>query len=123
MAKKGRISLFGDGQNKINPIHGADLAEFCSNLLDNPEKEFSIGGPETFRYKEIAELAFNVLNKSSKISYLPVWMIRIILPLIKTFTTSKTYGPVEFMMSVMTMDVVGESYGKEKLQDFYKKNV
>jgi hypothetical protein len=50
-------------------------------------------------------------------------MIRIILPLMRTFTSSKTYGPIEFMMSVMTMDVVGGIYGEEKLSDFFKENV
>ena len=68
-------------------------------------------------------MAFEVLNKSPKISNLPVWMMRLILPIIKIFTTSKTYGPVEFMMSVMTMDVVGESRGKEKLQDFFYQQI
>ena len=41
----------------------------------------------------------------------------------RTFTSSKTYGPIEFMMSVMTMDVVGGRYGKEKLSDFFEENV
>lgn len=120
MAKKGRVSLFGSGEDKINPIHGADLAEVCVKSMDKQEKEINVGGPETFTFKEIAELAFKVLNKKAKISTLPIWMIRIILPLIRTFTSSKTYGPLEFMMSVMTMDVVGELYGKERLEDFYK---
>ena len=30
------------------------------------------------------------------------------------------YGPAEFMMAVMTMDVVGESYGKHQLGCFFK---
>ena len=123
MAQKGRVSLFGSGVNKINPIHGADLAEVCVQLLDKPEKEINVGGPEIFTFREIAELAFRVLNKEPKISTLPVWMIRIILPVLRTFTSSKTYGPLEFMMSVMTMDVVGGRYGKEKLSDFFKENV
>ena len=29
MAKKGRAYVFGSGENKINPIHGEDLAEIC----------------------------------------------------------------------------------------------
>jgi len=120
MAKKGRVYLFGTGENKINPIHGADLAEVCVNSLDKPEKEINVGGPETFTYKKIAELAFKVLNIEPKISTLPMWMIRIILPLMRTFTSSKTYGPVEFMMSVMTMDVVGNLYGGKRLEDFFK---
>jgi uncharacterized protein YbjT (DUF2867 family) len=119
MAKKGRVSLFGTGENKINPIHGADLAEICVGSIIKSEKEINVGGPEIFTFKEIAELAFKVLNKQVKISYLPMWMIRIILPLIRTFTSSKTYGPIEFMMSVMTMDVVGESFGRHRLNEFY----
>jgi hypothetical protein len=84
---------------------------------DRPEYQ------ETLTFKEIAELAFKVLNKKAKRSTLPKWMIRVILPVLRTFTSSKTYGPVEFMMSVMTMDVVGKHYGKERLKDFYEKNV
>jgi len=119
MAKKGKVSLFGNGENNINPIHGADLAEVCVNAIKAPDKEVNIGGPEKYTFRQIAELAFKVLNKKSKISSLPVWMIKIILPLMRTFTSSKTYGPVEFMMSIMTMDVVGELYGKEMLEDFF----
>lgn len=123
MAKKGRGSLFGTGENKINPIHGADLAEVCVNALNKPEKEINVGGPEVYTFRQIAELAFKVLNKKAKISSLPVWMINIILPLMRTFTSSKTYGPVEFMMSIMTMDVVGELYGRNKLRDFFEQNI
>jgi len=61
-----------------------------------------------------------LIQEDVKISTLPLWMIRIILPLMRIFTTSKTYGPVEFMMSIMTMDVIGELYGKERLEDFFK---
>jgi len=123
MAQKGRVSLFGNGENKINPIHGADLAEVCVTSLNKPEKEINVGGPETFSFEEIAELAFKVLNKKAKISTLPMWMIRVILPILRTFTSSKTYGPVEFMMSIMTMDVVGKPYGKERLKDFFEKEL
>jgi uncharacterized protein YbjT (DUF2867 family) len=122
MAQNGRVSLFGNGEHKINPIHGADLAEVCVASLNRPGKEINVGGPETLTFKEIAELAFKVLNKKAKISTLPRWMIKVILPVLRTFTSSKTYGPVEFMMSVMTMDVVGKHYGKERLKDFYEKN-
>jgi len=123
MAQKGRVSLFGSGQNKINPIHGADLAEFCVNALKMQDKEMNVGGPETFTFQEIAELAFKVLNENKKISKLPMWMIRMILPIIRTFTSSKTYGPLEFMLSIMTMDVIGKLYGNERLEDFFQESV
>lgn len=121
MAKKGRISLFGNGENRINPIHGTDLAEMCVKVLGESEKEINVGGPETITYKEIAEMAFKELNKEAKISTLHKWIIKMILPLLRIFTSSKTYGPVEFVMTVMMMDVIGESYGKERLIDCFKK--
>ena len=120
MAKKGRVSLFGNGENKINPIHGADLAEVCVNSLRKSEKEINVGGPEQFTFREIGEMAFKILKKEAKISTLPIWLIGIILPVMRIFTSSKTYGPLEFMMSAMTMDGVGESYGRERLEDFFK---
>jgi uncharacterized protein YbjT (DUF2867 family) len=120
MAEKGRVSVFGSGENKINPIHGADLAEVCVNAINESKKEINIGGPEIFTFNEIAELALKVQNKAIKISRLPMWMIKIILPVMRTLTSSKTYGPIEFMMTVMTMDVVSDISGKEKLKDFYQ---
>ncbi len=122
MAKKGSVSVFGTGENKINPIHGADLAEVCVNAINKTKKEINVGGPEIFTFNEIAEMALKVQNKPIKISRLAVWMIKILLPVMRTLTSSKTYGPVEFMMTVMTMDVVGEKYGKNLLKEFYVQN-
>ena len=119
MAKKGSVYLFGNGKNEINPIHGSDLAEICVDAITDKDKEINIGGPIVFTYKEIAELAFRVLHKPVKISTLPTWMIHIILPVIRTLTSSRIYGPIEFMMSVMTMDVLGELYGKKNLKEFF----
>jgi uncharacterized protein YbjT (DUF2867 family) len=120
MARKGRVSLFGKGDNKINPIHGADLAEVVVNSINKHEREINVGGPEQFTFREIGELAFKVLNKEVRISTLPVWVIGVILPMMRFFTSSTTYGPLEFMISAMTMDGVGESYGRERLEDFFK---
>jgi uncharacterized protein YbjT (DUF2867 family) len=120
MAKKGRVSLFGNGENKINPIHGADLAEVCVNAINTPDKEINVGGPVTYTYKEIAGLAFSAIHKKAKISTVPVWITRLILSLMRTLSSSKTYGPVEFMMTVLTVDVIAPSYGKEKLKDYYE---
>lgn len=123
MAKKGRISLFGNGEHKINPIHGADLAKVCVNAIKHPEKEVNIGGPDVYTYNEIARLAFSVLNKKAKISHVPIWMKDATLALMKLFTSAKTYGPFEFLMTVLTMDVVGTPYGKEELEKFFWNNV
>jgi len=122
MAKKGRVSVFGSGENRINPIHGADLAEVCVNAIRDSKKEINVGGPEIFTFNQIAELALKAQNKPIKISRLPMCAIKIIIPLLRTFTPVKIYGPIEFMMTVMTMDVVGERYGIERLENFYLEN-
>lgn len=122
MAKKGKVSLFGTGDYKINPIHGQDLAEVCVAALKRTENEIAAGGPETFTHRQIAELAFEVLHKKERISCIPLWLMRVIVRLMRLFTSSKTYGPAEFIMSAMSMDGVAPAYGKEKLKDFYEAN-
>jgi uncharacterized protein YbjT (DUF2867 family) len=119
MAKKGTVNLFGDGTFRMNPIHGADLAEVCVNAIESNEKTIEIGGPEVFTHNEIAELAFKVLNTKPKIKYMPEWMRKTILGLTRTFTSSKTYGPMEFFFTVLSMDMVAPTYGKHTLGKYF----
>jgi uncharacterized protein YbjT (DUF2867 family) len=120
MAKKGKIYLFGDGNYKVNPIHGEDLAEICVNSIGQKEKEIEIGGPETLTHNEIAEAAFDAVNKPVKISHIPNSLRKLILSLLRIFTGSKTYGPIEFFMTVMAMDMVAPEHGSHTLKEFYK---
>ncbi|MDJ0655540.1 MAG: SDR family oxidoreductase [Xanthomonadales bacterium] len=119
MARKGRVYLFGDGQWRSNPIHGRDLARFCLDAIHNPEKELEVGGPETLTQKEIAATAFEVLGRRPKISYVPEWVRSATLKLVRTFTGSKVYGPIEFFMTVMAMDMLAPEYGEHTLRDFF----
>ncbi len=119
MAKKGKAELFGDGRFKMNPIHGKDLAEICIDAIQSNEKSIEVGGPEMFTHKEIVELAFKTLNKKIKIAYMPEWMRKMILWFARSFTSSKTYGPIEFFFTVLAMDMVAPKYGKQKLSDYF----
>ena len=120
MAKSGKVYLFGDGNFRMNPIHGADLAEFCINAIDDQNTELEVGGPEIFTQNDIASLAFNILDKPTKISHLPDWLRRGILKLMRLLTNSKTYGPIEFFMTVMAMDMVAPEYGKHSLSAYFE---
>ncbi|RAJ12764.1 SDR family oxidoreductase [Arenibacter echinorum] len=51
MAKSGRVFLFGSGNQKFNPIHGADLARAIVATLDDYNKELTIGGPDVLSLK------------------------------------------------------------------------
>ena len=119
MAKKGSVYLFSKGNFKMNPIHGEDLAEICVNSIESSKKEVQVGGPETITHNDIAHTAFRVLNKKPKITYIPNWIRITILRLVKTFTGSKVYGPIEFFMTVMAMDMIAPEYGKHTLERFF----
>jgi hypothetical protein len=119
MAKKGRIYLLGKGVLKTNPIHGKDLATVCVNVISVGDKEVLVGGPETLTHQEIALSDFDVLGSRPKITYIPEWVRASILKLLKIFTGSKTYGPVEFFMTVMAIDMVAPEYGKYTLKEHF----
>jgi len=119
MAKKGRVSLFGTGEYRINPIHGQDLARACVGVMDEKREEIEIGGPEIFTHRQIAQLAFDVLNEGPKVSTMPLWMVNFIIRLMRLTTSVKTYGPLEFLMTALTMDGVAPMYGELNLRDFF----
>jgi len=120
MAQKGRIYLFGHGEHRANPIHGADLAKICVNAIQSEAKEIAVGGPEVLTHLEIAKLAFSVAGKKPKITCIPKWISKSILFLLRTFTSSKFYGPVEFFMTVLSMDLVAPTYGKHTLNAYFE---
>ena len=120
MAGSGRVYLFGDGSSRINPIHGADLADICVTALERNEQQFNVGGPDVFSYREIAELAFAVLDQPAKITCVPGSLVDATVGALRWLTPAKVYGPLEFMASVMTMDVIGEAHGKRKLADHFR---
>lgn len=119
MAKRGRIYLFGNGEFRANPIHGEDLAVVCIDAIDRPDKEIKIGGPETLTQNEIASIAFDILGNKPKITHIPDWVRAAILKLVRLFTGSKVYGPVEFFMTVMAMDMLAPEYGKHTLKEHF----
>lgn len=120
MAKNGRVYLFGDGENRANPIHGADLAQACVVYLNKPSGEYDIGGPQLLTQNEIARQAFAAAGNPPKITHIPLWIKDIILWFIRTFTSVKTYGPIEFFMTVLAMDMIAPSQGKHSLREHFE---
>jgi len=72
MAKKGKGYVFGTSSNKINPIHGQDLAEICVEAINRNEKEINVGGPDVLTHNEILKIAFNPIDNPVKISRIPI---------------------------------------------------
>ena len=119
IAKSGRVFLFGSGNQKFNPIHGADLARAIVDTLDDENKELTIGGPDILSLNDIAKLALTALNKPLKIVHLPDWSRKLSIWCLRSFTSVKTYGPIEFFLTLMAEDNIAPTYGQEHLKDFY----
>jgi len=119
MAKKGKVYLFGSGEKKINPIHGKDLAIACVDSIRVSNEEINIGGPDILTQNEIAELALLASGKPINIIHIPHWIRKSILKLVRTFTSSKTYGPIEFFLTLMAEDAIAPRYGSNRLVTFF----
>ena len=119
MARSGKIQLFGKGHYRMNPIHGRDLAKVCVGAIRSDEKTINIGGPEILTHNEIARMAFRALDRKPKIKYAPEWLRKMILWLARTFSSSKQYGPMEFFLTVLAMDMVAPKYGEYTLEKFF----
>jgi uncharacterized protein YbjT (DUF2867 family) len=119
MARKGRVYLIGNGSNRMNPIHGADLAKCCVNALDKEEQEIDIGGPEVMTYREMAELAFRTLGRPARITAVPVWVIKVAIATAKL--VNKHQGELlAFFTTAMSSDVVAPTSGTRCLDAYFK---
>lgn len=120
MAQAGRVWLFGTGTNRINPIHGADLATAIAEATDKGTQWLNVGGPDTFTHHELAQLAFDCFEKTPRVTYLPDGIRRAALQVLPWVTPQSLNGPVQFFLTAMAMDMVGQSVGTRHLADHFK---
>lgn len=120
MAKSGRVYLFGSGHQKFNPIHGEDLAKVIVDTLEDYNKELTVGGPDVLSFNDISKLALTSLNKPVKITHLPDCLRRLTIWTLRTFTSVKTYGPIEFFLTLMADDNIAPTYGHYHLKDYFR---
>ena len=123
MAKGGRVYLFGDGKQQLNPLHGADLAQFCVDKMIAGSQEESVGGPDILSQNKLATIALQAWDKPIKIYHLPDWIRKALIWTLRTFTSSKTYGPIEFFLTAMSRDNVAQTYGTYHLKTFFEEEV
>jgi hypothetical protein len=119
MAKSGRFYLFGDGAVKANPIHGTDLAKICVDAVFQNEDVIEVGGKEILSHQEIAKIAFEVVHKKPKITYIPDWVRRFLLRMASIFMGKAQYGTTEFFLNVMAIDMATNRYGNQTIKEFF----
>ncbi|CUH67480.1 Putative NADH-flavin reductase [Thalassovita gelatinovora] len=119
MARSGRVWLFGSGTQRINPIHGADLAAATADAIAEGRDWLDVGGPDTFCQSELALAAFDAVGKPAKITRLPDWLRRTALVLLPKLTPRRIHGPAQFFLTALGMDMVGESHGTRRLENHF----
>ena len=119
MARKGRVYLFGPGNNRMNPIHGADLAEICVDAAEGKAPEIDVGGPEILTYREIAGMALEIQEKPIKISSVPVCIMNPVIGITKLFNRHQA-ELLAFFTTAGTSDTVAPAKGTHTLREHYK---
>ena len=120
MAKSGRVWLFGDGQARINPIHGADLALATVQAIKDGADWCDIGGPDTFSHDDLARLCFDVLHQDRKVAHLPDMLRRVILTMLPYLSPRSVHGPAQFFLTALGQDMVGDSFGSHRLKTYFE---
>ncbi len=119
MAKSGRIYLIGNGENRINPIHGAELARVCVDSAHGREGEIPVGGPVVYSIRAIAELAFTTLGKNPKLTRIPPWLAKLAVRVIRPF--NKQLSDVAgFFITAGGGDGVAPPTGSHTLKSYYE---
>jgi uncharacterized protein YbjT (DUF2867 family) len=118
MAKKGRIWLIGNGANRVNPIHGADLAATCADALEGTATEIDVGGPQILTWDEVAAIAFRAIDRPAKISRVPSWLMWSVVRFVRLF--NRHQGELlAFFATMATTEVVAPSTGSRTLEAHY----
>jgi uncharacterized protein YbjT (DUF2867 family) len=119
MARRGYSFVIGDGENRMNPIHGADVAHVCADALRSSERELGAGGPDVFTQREAAELAFHVLGREPKIWSIPVWLCGLLARGIGLLSTQ--FGDLaEFLVVAGQVNAVAPQVGRVRLRDYFE---
>jgi uncharacterized protein YbjT (DUF2867 family) len=118
MAKSGRVWLFGDGSQRLNPIHGADLALAIADATDAGRGWVEIGGPDVMTQDEIARAAFAALGTAPRITHLPDILRRAALAALPILPR-RLSGPARFFLTALGMDMVAPRFGTRRLTDHF----
>ena len=118
MAQSSHIFMVGEGEKKINPVHGADLAKICVDAVEGESREIAVGGPDIYTFREVMELAFHACGKSPWITPLPMWLAEGGLMVTGLFNRNLA-DLLSFAVEALKFDHVAPAYGSRHLTEFF----
>ena len=119
MARRGLVTVLRPTA-RINPIHGADLAVYVVDRMEEGAAgAWDIGGPDVLSWRELAHLAFDAVGKRSHVLTVPAWALPPALRLTGLFSP-RLADTAQFMAWNMLRDCVAPTTGTHRLADFYR---
>lgn len=119
MARRGFGFTLGDGDVKVNPIHGADLAAFIVEHLAEAPGRWDIGGPDILSYRDLEELAFRIAGRRKHIMHIRPAVLRP-LQWAADRTSPRISNLTRFFMESLQIDAVGTPIGTLRLEPYLR---
>jgi len=120
--QRGTAYVFGNGQTKLNPIHGVDLANGSVQAIKDESmwnKYVPIGGPEVFTHAQIAKMIFDIQAKPPKIKHIPIWLLKVISVIARPINKNLADMLWFFIAIGSIPDLSAPLYGDHHLKDFF----
>ncbi len=103
---------------KANVVDCPDFAAFIVDSLEETNKEFRVGGKETYTYEEMAKLCFEAAGKPCQIKDNPKWMFGLLANLPKIKKAGK-HDIILFSQWTLSHDLVGDTeVGEKSFKEF-----
>lgn len=86
--EKGKVSLFGAGENPRNFVAAHDVAQFALLALNMPQmagKVIEVGGPENWTNMEVVRLYERLAGRQAKVAHVPLGALRVMAPVVRPF--------------------------------------
>lgn len=120
MIEEGKVRLLKKGIQS-NVIDTPDLARFIVEHLEDAENAlYTIGGPETYTYEQVAQMFFEAAGKKPSISYAPVFLFDMIAKKARKEGNGKE-ALIKFSKWTLTNEMVGDTvYGTSSFAAYVK---
>jgi uncharacterized protein YbjT (DUF2867 family) len=122
-AAKGSVPEIGNGSTRTNPIHPAELAEICADLIRSDQNETrDVGGPEVLTRHRILELAFEAVGKPVRVRRVPVGVARVASALAHPLHP-RLSELGQFLAAINEMNMVAPAFGRRTLAEYFRERV
>lgn len=119
LARRGIGFTLGEGEARLNPIHGADLAAFIAERVMGPAGSWDVGGPDVFTYRELEELMFRIAGRRPRVLRIGPGVTR---PLLWAADrgSPRAGNLARFFLESLAVDAVGTPTGERRLETYLR---